>query len=179
MKKIFIICIAFLSAFVSSCYKENGTVERLQGKWKLTSFTGKPADLVGVIMPDSLEQTFTFKECKNAYTANCRCFYEIQLNDSTHIEADLTYTIKGEEIAIIGIYSNTPKWIQKREGKQDSVRALNQSASSTVPLFAAVPNYTKLYGGKRFFLRELNDNQNWMLERFKDSLQIRANYIGN
>lgn len=179
MKKIFIICIVFLSAFVSSCYKENGTVERLQGKWKLTSFTGKPADLVGVIMPDSLEQTFTFKECKNAYTANCRCFYEIQLNDSTHIEADIMYTIKGDEMDFVGVYSNTAKWVQQRENQPDSIRVLKQSGNSQVPLMGAVPNFTKLYDSKRFFLRELNDNQNWMLERFKDSLQIRANYIGN
>lgn len=179
MKRIVVISIAFISTFIISCYKENGTVERLQGKWKLTSFVGDSANLVGVILPDSLEQTFTFKECKNAYTANCRCFYEIQMNDSTHIEADIMYTIKGEEIDFIGVYSNTAKWIQQRENKPDSVRILKQSGNSQVPLMSAIPNFTKIYSNKRFFLRELNESQNFMLERFKDSLQIRANYIGN
>ncbi len=179
MKKSIVYFVGIIALIFTSCYKENQTAQQLGGKWKIVSFTGKPTDLAGVIMPDSLEQTFTFKECKNAYTANCRCFYEIQMNDTTHIEADLMYTLKGDELDFIGVYSGTAKWIQQRQNLPDSVRVLKQGGTSQVPLMSAIPNYLRLYGAKRYFIRELNEGQSFMFERFKDSLQVRANYIGN
>lgn len=179
MKKSFIYIIAAVALVFTACHKEHGTVKDLEGTWKITSFEGKPSLLTGVIMPDSILQTFTFKECKNAYTANCRCLYVFQNNDSTHVEADMMYTIKGEEIDFIGIYSNTAKWVQKRENKPDSVRILKQSGNSTVPLMSAVPNFTRLYLNKRYFIKELTPQQSFMIERFGDSLQVRAEFIGN
>lgn len=135
--------IIFITLVLVSCGISQKNADMLKGTWKISAIIGDST----TISADSVSQFLIFEPCEDAYTATCKVNYVFQdASLSTKDTARLSITIKEDEVSFI---------------------------NSSIPSFAGMTNFNKIFKQQRFFIREINEQQ-LHLERFIDSLSVHA-----